>query len=49
MRERGGRDIHKEIRLTLANDIPSKKRKGGWAGLILAKIRLILANDILSK
>ena len=33
----------------MANDIPSKKREGGWAGLIAAKIKLILANAIPSK
>ena len=33
----------------LANDIHFKKIEGGWAGLVLAKIRLILAADIPSK
>ena len=32
-----------KIKLILANDIPSKKREGGWADLVAAKIKLILA------
>ena len=31
----------------MPNNLPSKKIKGGWAGLIFAKIRLILANYVL--
>ena len=33
----------------MADDIPFQKIEGGWAGLLLAKIRLILANDLVSK
>ena len=33
----------------MANDIPSKKTKAEWAGLVLAKIRLILATGMPSK
>ena len=35
-----------KIRLILADKIPSQKGEGGWAGLVPAKIKQLLANDI---
>ena len=34
-----------KVRLIMANYISSKKIEGGWAVLVLVKIRLILVND----
>ena len=31
----------------MAYDIHSNKKKGGWTGLVFARIRVILANDTL--